>query len=45
MLYDAAENGKYPANWFIKISLLPVTQENVDDLSRRWTGWLKGQND
>jgi ribose transport system substrate-binding protein len=45
LLYDAAQNGKYPANWFINISLLPVTQTNVDDLSRRWTGWLQGQND
>ena len=44
LLFDAVENGKYPDTWFIKISLLPVTKENVDDLSKRWTGWLQGQS-
>jgi ribose transport system substrate-binding protein len=43
LLFDAVETSKYPDAWFIKISLLPVTQENVDDLSKRWTGWLQGQ--
>jgi ribose transport system substrate-binding protein len=43
LLFDAVQNGKYPPNWFIKISLLPVTQENVDDLAKRWTGWLQGR--
>src|ERR1700722_15978372 len=38
LLFDAAQNGKYPANWFIKISLLPVTKDNVDDLYTRWKG-------
>src|SRR3984885_6588503 len=44
LLFDAVENGKYPDTWFIKISLLPVTQENMDDLSKRWNGWLQGQS-
>lgn len=43
LLFDAAKNGKYPPNWFIKISLLPVTKDNMDDLYKRWTGWLQGQ--
>jgi ribose transport system substrate-binding protein len=43
LLFDAIQNSKYPANWFIKISLLPVTKENVDDLYKRWQGWLQGQ--
>jgi hypothetical protein len=44
LLFDAVENGKYPDNWFTKISLLPVTKENVEDLFKRWTGWLQGQS-
>jgi hypothetical protein len=44
LLFDAVENGKYPETWFVKISLLPVTNENVEDLSKRWTGWLQGQS-
>jgi hypothetical protein len=44
LLFDAIQNGKYPADWFIKISLLPVTKENVDDLYKRWQGWLQGQS-
>jgi hypothetical protein len=23
--------------------LLPVTKDNMDDLYKRWTGWLQGQ--
>jgi len=44
LLFDAVENGKFPESWFVKISLLPVTKENVEDLSKRWTGWLQGQS-
>ena len=44
LLFDAVQNSKYPDTWFIKISLLPVTQENVADLSKRWNGWLQGQS-
>jgi ribose transport system substrate-binding protein len=43
LLFDAVQNGKYPATWFIKISLLPVTKDNVDDLYTRWKGWLQGE--
>ena len=43
LLFDAVQNRKYPPNWFVKISLLPVTKENMDDLYKRWTGWLQGQ--
>jgi len=43
LLFDAVENGKYPPNWFVKISLLPVTKDNMDDLYKRWTGWLQGE--
>lgn len=42
LLFDAIQNGKYPAAWFVKISLLPVTKDNVDDLYTRWKGWLQG---
>jgi hypothetical protein len=44
LLFDAVQNGKYPATWFIKISLLPVTKDNVDDLYTRWKGWLQGKS-
>jgi hypothetical protein len=43
LLFDAVQNGKYPPDWFIKISLLPVTKDNMEDLYKRWTGWLQGQ--
>jgi ABC-type sugar transport system substrate-binding protein len=43
LLFDAVQNRKYPPNWFVKISLLPVTKDNMDDLYKRWTGWLQGQ--
>jgi ribose transport system substrate-binding protein len=32
LLFDAVQNGKYPPDWFVKISLLPVTKDNMDDL-------------
>jgi hypothetical protein len=41
--FDAVQNGKYPPDWFVKISLLPVTKDNMDDLYKRWTGWLQGE--
>ena len=45
LLFDAVENRKFPADWFVKIALLPVTQESVEDVSKRWTGWLQGHSD
>ena len=44
LLFDAVHDGKYPATWFVKISLLPVTKDNVDDLYTRWKGWLQGES-